>query len=145
MFRPFTPPSDVNKYGVARSVQRVGLEQSAHDKQPYAQELSGFGDGESFLITKEKDIFNIPIGPGSACEPLTTAKDVFNVLVSAGSTYLETEKQKAEAEKLQAQAAATQAAVGLKTAQAGMGTATPWMIAALILGAVVTLGGRKKR
>jgi len=121
MFRPFTPPSDVNKYGVARSVQRVGLQQSAHDKQPYTQELSGFGDGESGI---------------------TTAKDVFNVLAGAGSTYLETEQAKAEAEKLQAQAQATQAATGLKTAS--MGTATPWMIAALILGAVMTLGGRKR-
>jgi hypothetical protein len=125
MFRPFSPPSDIKKYGVSRAVQRVGLEQSAHDKQPYTQELQGFS------------------GLGNGEPAITTAKDIFNVLVSAGSTYLETEKQKAEAEKLQAQAAATQAATGLKTAS--MGTVTPWVIGVLILGTVMTLGGQKKR
>lgn len=123
LLRPFAPPKDVNKYGPARLVQRMGLEQSEHDKQPCIYELQGFG----------ADTTTMP-----------TAKDVFNVLVTAGQTYLETEKAKTEAEKLQAQAAATQAATDLQTARAGIGTAAPWVLGLLAVGAFLTIGRRKK-
>lgn len=127
---PFRSPPDIIKYGKARMVQRLGLEQSPHDKQNFQVELQGFGDVPMF-------------GNNSSAETDNTVRDdagnLLSVLVTGGMTYLETEKTKAEAEKLQAQAVATQAVTGLQTARAGMGTVTPWVIGLLAVGLFMTL------
>lgn len=114
-------------------VQRLGLEQSPHNKQNYQVELQGFGDVPMF-------------GNNSSAETDNVVRDDAGNLVSAlltgGLTYLETEQTKAETEKLQAQAAATQATAAVK---AGVGISTPLLLTILGFGMFMTLGMKKGR
>lgn len=131
--RPRRRVMNLEKWGKRKIVKRLGLIQSAQDKQGQAFELQGFDA--------------IPIGFGNAVNNALgnislptrdTWGNLVNKLQEWGTTYFQTEKEKAETKKLEAEAATLQAAKSLKTTQAGMAEASTMMIP--VIGGLLLLG-----
>lgn len=127
------PKFDVYKWGKRRIVKRLGLIQSAHDKQGQTFELQGFdrlpvGFGNADSSTELQNP-NYQIGDWGS---------IFSKLSEWGTSYLETEKAKAEAKKLEAEAAAAGAVTTMQQAKMGMPglNSTTLLILAAIIGGI---------